>query len=468
MKRSKPVVAIVGRPNVGKSTLFNRLIGRRTAIVEDVPGTTRDRIYGDSYWNGVGFTVIDTGGLEAPGEAGATRGRKAPGQPEAAPLAVGSAPFVKYIQNQAEVAIAEADAILFVVDGKEGLTAADEDVADLLRRSNKPVFVTVNKTESAGRQQDAVEFWSLGLSEPYPISAYHGDGVGDLLDAVVQTLPPHPDEDEEDDSIGITIVGRPNVGKSSLLNALLGTERAIVSEVPGTTRDPIDTQLVYHGQTITLIDTAGIRRRGSVEQGIEFYSVLRSTRSIERADVSLVLIDGVEGVTAQDAHIAGYVLDKYKSAVVIVNKWDAVEKDEHTMNEYARTVREELKFLAYVPVLFVSAKTRQRVHQVLPTALEVVEARRHRLSTSEFNNLLREAYDVTSPPSKQGRALRIYYGTQVGNDPPSFAIFVNDPEIVHFSYERYLENRIRAYYPFTGTPIRLFFRSSRDNRYGKS
>jgi GTPase len=468
MKRSKPVVAIVGRPNVGKSTLFNRLIGRRTAIVEDVPGTTRDRIYGDSYWNGVGFTVIDTGGLEAPGEAGATRGRKAPGQPEAAPLAVGSAPFVKYIQNQAEVAIAEADAILFVVDGKEGLTAADEDVADLLRRSNKTVLVTVNKTESAGRQQDAVEFWSLGLGEPYPISAYHGDGVGDLLDAVVQTLPPHPDEDEEDDSIGITIVGRPNVGKSSLLNALLGTERAIVSEVPGTTRDPIDTQIVYHGQTITLIDTAGIRRRGSVEQGIEFYSVLRSTRSIERADVSLVLIDGVEGVTAQDAHIAGYVLDKYKSAVVIVNKWDAVEKDEHTMNEYARTVRQELKFLDYVPVLFVSAKTRQRVHQVLPTALEVVEARRHRLSTSEFNNLLREAYDATSPPSKQGRTLRIYYGTQVGNDPPSFAIFVNDPEIVHFSYERYLENRIRAYYPFTGTPIRLFFRSSRDNRYGKS
>lgn len=464
MKRSKPIVAIVGRPNVGKSTLFNRLIGRRTAIVEDVPGTTRDRLYGDSYWNGVGFTVIDTGGLEAPGEVGATRTRKAPGQPAAVSLSVGSAPFVKHIQNQVEVAIAEADVILFIVDGKEGLTPADEDIADLLRRSNKPVFVTVNKTESASRQQDAVEFWSLGLGEPYPISAYHGDGVGDLLDAVVQTLPPYPDEEEEDDSIGITIVGRPNVGKSSLLNALLGAERAIVSEAPGTTRDPIDTRIVYHGQPITLIDTAGIRRRGSVEPGIEFYSVLRSTRSIDRADVALVLIDATEGVTAQDAHIAGYVLDKYKSAVVIVNKWDAVEKDEHTMNEYARKVREELKFLGYVPVLFVSAKTRQRVHQVLPTALEVVAARRHRLSTAEFNDLLREAYDATSPPTKQGRTLRIYYGTQVGNDPPSFAIFVNDPEIVHFSYERYLENRIRAYYPFTGTPIRLFFRSSRDNR----
>lgn len=464
MKRSKPIVAIVGRPNVGKSTLFNRLIGRRTAIVEDVPGTTRDRLYGDSYWNGVGFTVIDTGGLEAPGEVGATRTRKAPSQPAAVSLSVGSAPFVKHIQNQVEVAIAEADVILFIVDGKEGLTPADEDIADLLRRSNKPVFVTVNKTESASRQQDAVEFWSLGLGEPYPISAYHGDGVGDLLDAVVQTLPPYPDEEEEDDSIGITIVGRPNVGKSSLLNALLGAERAIVSEAPGTTRDPIDTRIVYHGQPITLIDTAGIRRRGSVEPGIEFYSVLRSTRSIDRADVALVLIDATEGVTAQDAHIAGYVLDKYKSAVVIVNKWDAVEKDEHTMNEYARKVREELKFLGYVPVLFVSAKTRQRVHQVLPTALEVVAARRHRLSTAEFNDLLREAYDATSPPTKQGRTLRIYYGTQVGNDPPSFAIFVNDPEIVHFSYERYLENRIRAYYPFTGTPIRLFFRSSRDNR----
>jgi GTPase len=465
MKRRKPVVALVGRPNVGKSTLFNRLIGRRTAIVEDLPGTTRDRIYGDSYWNGVGFIVIDTGGLEAPAEATATRARRPPGQAEA-PLAVDSAKFVRHIQNQATVAIEEADVILFVVDGKEGVTAADQDVSELLRRTNKPIFVVVNKAESKERQLDALEFWNLGLGEPYAVSAYHGDGVGDLLDAVANVLPPYPEEEEEEESIGITIVGRPNVGKSSLLNALLGSERAIVSEVPGTTRDPIDTELVYHGQQITLIDTAGIRRRGSVEPGIEKYSVLRSTRSIDRADVVLLLIDAVEGVTAQDTHIAGYVLEKYKSVVVIVNKWDALEKDEHTMVEYSKKVREDLKFLDYVPLLFISAKTGQRVHQVLPTALQVVEARRHRISTSDLNNLIREAYDATSPPSKQGRNLRIYYATQVGNDPPSFAIFVNDPEIIHFSYERFLENRIRAHYPFLGTPLRLFFRSNPQERYG--
>jgi GTP-binding protein len=460
MKSTKPVVALVGRPNVGKSTLFNRLIGRRTAIVEDVPGTTRDRIYGDSYWNGVGFIVIDTGGLEAPAvkQPVAATARNVPAATETAPLSIGSAPFVKHIQNQAEVAINEADAIILVVDGMEGLTAADEDVAELLRRSDKPIFVAVNKTESATRQFDAVEFWNLGLGEPHPISAYHGDGVGDLLDDLVQVLPPYPAEEEEETGIGITIVGRPNVGKSSLLNALLGTERAIVSEVPGTTRDPIDTEISFHGQPITLIDTAGIRRRGSVEPGIEQYSVLRSTRSIDRADVVLLLIDAVEGVTAQDTHIAGYILEKYKSAVVLVNKWDALEKDEHTMVEYSRKVREDLKFLDYVPVLFISAKTRQRVHQVLPLALEVIEARRHRLSTSEFNTLLHDAYDAVSPPNRQGRHLRIYYGTQVGNDPPSFAVFVNDPEIIHFGYERYLENRIRAHYPFTGTPIRIFFR----------
>jgi GTP-binding protein len=454
MQKHKPVLALVGRPNVGKSTLFNRLIGRRTAIVEDLPGTTRDRIYGDTYWNGVGFVVIDTGGLEAPSALGAARPRTA----DSAPLAVDSAAFVKYIQNQAQVAIDEADVIVFVVDGKEGLTAADQDVAELLRRSNKPIFVAVNKTESTTRQMDALEFWNLGLGEPHAISAYHGDGVGDLLDAIVKQLPAHPDEDIVDESIGITIVGRPNVGKSSLLNALLGAERAIVSEVPGTTRDPIDTRLLYHGQEITLIDTAGIRRRGSIEPGIEFYSVLRSMRSIDRADIVLLLIDATEGVTAQDAHVAGYILDKQKSAVIIVNKWDAIDKDENTMKAYAQQVRDQLKFMAYVPVLFISAKTRQRVHQVLPTALEVFEARQHRLTTSEFNQLLHTAYDSNLPPSHAGRHLRIYYGTQVGNDPPTFVIFVNDPDLVHFSYERYLQNQIRAHYPFTGTPIQLVFR----------
>ena len=451
MHARKPVVALVGRPNVGKSTLFNRLIGRPTAIVENVPGTTRDRIYGESDWNGVGFIVIDTGGLEAPETMRA--GRAAPAD-ASAPQAV-----IDHVQNQAQVAIDEADAIVLLVDGRGGLTAADEDVAAVLRLSDKPIFVAVNKAENQQVQQNAVEFWALGLGEPFPISAYHGDGVGDLLDEIVAILPPYPVDEEEEDTIGIAIVGRPNVGKSSLLNTLVGQERSIVSEVPGTTRDPIDMEITYDGQRITLIDTAGIRRRGRVEQGIEQYSVLRSMRAIDRADVALLLIDAQEGVTAQDMHVAGYVLERNKSVVVLINKWDAIEKDSNTMVEYTNTVREQLNFMSYVPVLFISALTRQRVNKVLPTALQVVAARRHRLSTSEVNQILTEAYDATQIPSRQGRPLRIYYGTQTNSEPPTIVIFVNDKELVHFSYERYLENRIRAHYPFEGTPIKLLFRS---------
>lgn len=451
MHARKPVVALVGRPNVGKSTLFNRLIGRPTAIVENVPGTTRDRIYGESDWNGVGFIVIDTGGLEAPETMRA--GRTAPGG-ASAPEA-----FVDHVQSQAQVAIDEADAIVLLVDGRGGLTAADEEVAAMLRLSDKPIFLAVNKAESQQVQQNAVEFWALGLGDPYPISAYHGDGVGDLLDEIVAILPPYPVDEEEEETIGIAIVGRPNVGKSSLLNALVGQERSIVSEIPGTTRDPIDMEITYDGERITLIDTAGIRRRGRVEQGIEQYSVLRSMRAIDRADVALLLIDAQDGVTAQDMHVAGYVLERNKSVVVLINKWDAIEKDSSTMVEYTKTVREQLNFLSYVPVLFISAMTRQRVNKVLPAALQVVAARRHRLSTSEVNQILTEAYDATQIPTRQGRPLRIYYGTQTNNDPPTIVIFVNDKELVHFSYERYLENRIRAYYPFEGTPIKLLFRS---------
>ncbi len=457
MQRRKPVVALVGRPNVGKSTLFNRLIGRPVAIVEDIPGTTRDRIYGDSDWNGVGFLVIDTGGLEAPAAMGDERRKATPAQP-----ASDSAQFVAYIQSQARLAIDEADAIVLVVDGRDGMTAADEEVAEVLRLAAKPVFVAVNKAEGAKNKQDAVEFWNLGLGEPFPISAYHGEGVGDLLDEVVKVLPAYPVDEEETDTIGIAIVGRPNVGKSSLLNAITGRERAIVSDVPGTTRDPIDMEIVYEGQPILLVDTAGIRRRGRVEPGIEQYSVLRSMRSIDRADVALLLIDAVEGVTAQDTHIAGHILDAQKSVVIVVNKWDALEKDSNTINEFAREVREALNFMDYVPVIFISAKTHQRIHQVLPTALRVVEARRHRLTTSEVNDILRQAYDAIQAPSKLGRPLRVYYGTQVGNEPPTFVIFVNDLEIIHFSYERYLENRFRAYYPFEGTPIKLIFRARRN------
>lgn len=461
MEQRKPVIALVGRPNVGKSTLFNRLTGRRIAIVEDLPGTTRDRIYGDSYWNGVGFIVVDTGGLESPAEVGAARAHGG-----GAPLSQGSAQFIEHIHNQAKVAIQEADAIVLVVDGREGLTAADEDVAALLRLSNKPVFVAVNKAESLARQREAVDFWNLGLTEPFPISAYHGDGVGDLLDELVKALPAYPDEEPEKDSIGVAIVGRPNVGKSSLLNALLGHERAIVSPVPGTTRDPIDTSMVYDGNKITLIDTAGIRRRGSVEPGIEQYSVLRSMQAIDRADIALLLIDGAEGITAQDAHVAGYVLEKQKSVIVIVNKWDAVEKDTYTMLAYAKRVRDELKFLDYVPVLFVSALTRQRVNQIMPTVLKISEARNYHLSNSEVNQVLREAYESITPPIKAGRPLRVYYGEQTELPPPTFIIFVNDTEIVHFSYERFLENRIREVYPFDGTPIRLIFRNRRNAESG--
>jgi GTP-binding protein len=451
MHARKPVVALVGRPNVGKSTLFNRLIGRPTAIVEDVPGTTRDRIYGESDWNGVGFIVIDTGGLEVPEAMRATRTGATPAAAEPG--------FTDFIQNQAQVAIDEADAIVLVVDGRDGLTAADAEVADVLRRSDKPVFVAVNKAESQKLKQDAVEFWALGLGDPYPMSAYHSDGVADMLDELVKALPPYPAEEEETETIGIAIVGRPNVGKSSLLNALVGQDRAIVSDVPGTTRDPIDMELTFEGERITLIDTAGIRRRGRVEQGIEQYSVLRSMRAIDRADIALLLIDAQEGVTAQDMHVAGYVLEANKSVVVLINKWDAIEKDSQTMVEYAKTVREQLAFMDYVPVLFISAKTRQRVNKVLPMALQVVSERRHRLSTSEVNQVLSDAYEATQIPTRQGRVLRMYYGTQVGNDPPTFVIFVNDEELVHFSYARYLENRIRAYYPFEGTPIKLLFRS---------
>lgn len=454
MKTRKPVVAIVGRPNVGKSTLFNKLTGTRTAIVEDLPGTTRDRIYGDSDWNGVGFIVIDTGGLEAPSVA-----ESRANQPGSGPLAQDSARFVTEVTNQAQLAMEEADAIILVVDGRDGLTAADEDLALLLRQGEKPVFVAVNKAEGKASQLNATEFWALGLSEPVPISAYHGIGVGDLLDEVVKVLPAYPiDEEDDGDVVGLALVGRPNVGKSSLLNALLGQERAIVSEIAGTTRDPIDTEMIYDGQRVLLIDTAGVRRRGKVEPGIEKYSVLRSMRSIDRADVALLLIDGEEGVTAQDAHVAGYVLERNKSVVVLVNKWDAVEKDTHTMVEYTRTVRQELKFLDYVPVLFISALTRQRVNKVLPTALAVAAERHYRIGTSELNRVIQQAYDRSPPQSRGGRRMRIYYATQSDVNPPTFVLFVNDPNLAHFSYYRYLENQLRDHHPFVGTPIRIFMR----------
>ncbi len=437
----KPIVAIVGRPNVGKSTLFNRLIGERRAIVEDLPGTTRDRVYGTAEWGGVEFTVVDTAGL----------------QDEQEILRSTQAEILKHTREQAQSAIDEADVIVFMVDARTGITSGDYEVADLLRRTDKPTIVAANKADNVERRESAVEFYNLGLGEPIPISAFHGSGTGDLLDRIVEALPEF-EEEPETEGPNIAIVGRPNVGKSRLLNALLGQERAIVSDVPGTTRDTLDTQLVWAGQPLTLIDTAGIRRKGRIEEGIEQFSVLRSMRAIDRSDVVLLVIDATESFTAQDLHIAGYVEEQKKGMVVVVNKWDLVEKGPSTMDEYRAKAREALDFMPYVPLTFVSAKYGQRVHQVLEVALQVVEERNKRIPTAQLNKLLREAVARHQPPSKPGKWLKFYYATQADVAPPTFVFFCNDPLQVHFSYRRYLENQLREHFGFVGTPIKMIFR----------
>ncbi|MHB1296243.1 MAG: ribosome biogenesis GTPase Der [Anaerolineae bacterium] len=432
----KPLVALVGRPNVGKSTLFNRLLGERRAIVEDLPGTTRDRQYADVEWTGRVFTMVDTGGL----------------------VLSSVDEITAHVREQADLAIEEADVILFLTDIVEGLTPADQDIAQILRRTNKPVLLVANKADNLKREMNLPEFYSLGLGDPLPVSARQGMGTGDILDAVVAALPELPEEEEEPGVLHIAIVGRTNVGKSSLVNRMLGQERVIVSGIPGTTRDAIDTKVRFQGEEVVLIDTAGIRRRGRVEQGVEKYSVLRALKAIARADVVLLIIDGTEGVTAQDAHVAGYVLDEAKPTIVLVNKWDAVEKDTHTFNQYEEYVRQELRFMPWVPVLFISALTGQRVSQVLATALRVDRERQKRLTTNEINDILREATARHAPPSKWGKKLRLYYGTQVSMTPPTFVFFVNDTRLVHFAYSRFLENQIRARYKFEGSPIKLVFR----------
>jgi GTP-binding protein len=446
----KPIVALVGRPNVGKSTLFNRFAGERLAIVDDVAGTTRDRLFGEAEWNGRSFTIVDTGGIDP------THGGKTP-------LSIGSADFIDDIRKQAQVAIQEADAVIFVNDGESGITAPDREVAEILRRSQKklpdgtytpPIFVVVNKCESKERRDQASEFYELGLGEPFPISAIHGTSTGDILDALVASFPA-PVVEEEDDSVKIAIVGKPNAGKSSLLNKLTGKERVIVSPIAGTTRDSIDTKINFDGLDVTLIDTAGIRRRGRIEHGVEQYSVLRAFKSIERADVALLMIDATTGITSQDAHIAGFILDEWKSCVVLVNKWDAIEKNNETMEEYTVRIKRELNFMDYVPILFISCKTGQRVDQVLPKALQVQEERLARLTTSSLNEIIHSAQDAHPHPTHSGRALKMYYGTQVRSDPPTFLIYVNEPKLMHFSYLRYLENQIREKYSFLGTPIRI-------------
>jgi GTP-binding protein len=452
----RPIIALVGRPNVGKSTLFNRLAGERLAVVDDRPGTTRDRLVAESDWNGLTFDIVDTGGIDPTNLS------------RSAPLSLDSADYIESIRTQAQMAARDADLILFLVDVESGLTPADEEVATILRKQQNtvdgrpypPILLVVNRCDNQERRAAANEFYSMGMGDPIPISALHGSGTGDLLDQLVEALRISIEEETEsdDDVVSIAIVGRPNVGKSSLLNRLLGEERVIVSAIPGTTRDAIDTQLVYHNQKVTLIDTAGIRRRGRIEPGVEKYSVLRALKAIDRADVVLVMIDANEGVTAQDTHIAGMVIDKLKSVVVLVNKWDLIEKDSHTMVTYTEQVREALNFLAFVPVVFISAKTGQRVHQVLPNALRVQEERLRRIPTGEMNRLLQRALTAHPPPTRKGKTLNILFASQVRTDPPTFLFHVNEPALVHFTYERFLENRIREQYGFIGTPLRLSFR----------
>jgi len=453
---SKPIVAIVGRPNVGKSTLFNRLAERRMAIVDDIPGTTRDRLTTEVEWTGVVFDIIDTGGLD-PTQVG-------PGKSQE-PLSIGSHQFIEEIRIQAETAIREADAILFVVDGQTGVTPADREITESLRKSQKivegnpspPVLLVVNKCDNKETRQNAVLFYELGFNEIHIISALHGSATGDMLDALVKVLP-EGGEEESDSSVKIAIVGKPNVGKSSLLNRITGEDRVIVSSIPGTTRDSIDTRLVYKDVPITIIDTAGIRKRGSIEPGVEKFSVLRAMKAIERADVALLVVDAYEGIKSQDTHVAGYILDEWKSVVVIINKWDLIEKDTHTMAEFTQFVRYELNFMDYVPILFTSAKTGKRVDKILDLALEVQRERLVRLPTSQVNRIVQNAQDKHPSPSKAGKHLKIYYGSQVRNDPPIFLLHVNDPSLAHFTYLRYIENQIREEEPFLGTPIRIILR----------
>ncbi len=458
---SLPVVAIVGRPNVGKSTLFNRLAGERIAIVEDLPGTTRDRVYATGDWNGRDYTVVDTGGLELePGTDIEAR-----------------------VQDQARVAIEEADVILFVVDAHAGLAPLDHEVADRLRRASKPVILVINKADNPRREMEGVEFHALGFEPAITVSAQHGRNTGDLADMIVEALPPAlqadgaaPDgadpfageeltEDElaelAETDLGppkVAIVGRPNTGKSTFVNRVLGEERMIVSDVPGTTRDPVDTLVIPDGEPMILIDTAGIRRRGAIGRGIERYSVLRSMKAIDRADVAVVMTDAVEGFTAQDAHVVGHVLEAGKGLVVVLNKWDAVEKDEKTADARLRAMRRDAPYLSWADIVFASAKTGARIDRVLGEARRVAEERYRRISTGELNRTVGDAVRAHPPSHVRNRLPKVLYATQVAVAPPTFVIFVNDPELIHFSYKRYLENRIREEHGFLGTPIRLVFR----------
>jgi len=438
-----PLVAIVGRPNVGKSALFNRILGERRAIVDPMAGLTRDRLYAESEWRGRGFVIIDTAGLVL----GKDRD-EVPAQRE----------LRRRMEEQSRVAIDEADLVLFVLDVREGPTAIDHDIAQLLRKSRRPVLVVANKTDGRGGEALAAAFYELGLGDPWPISALHGTGSGDLLDAVVERLPP-PQPEVVDDQLAarVAILGRPNVGKSSLVNAVAGDERSLVTEIPGTTRDPVDSIVDFEGKRVLLVDTAGIRRRG-LTSGVEQYSLLRGLRAMERADIGIVVIDAKDGITAQDVHIAGYVVEAGRGLVLVLNKWDLLTPEEKEEKVWRKKIKEALSFAPWAPVSYISAKTGQRVAQPLQVALKVTEERRRRVATPELNKWLRTLMGQRETPTRHGKRLRVMYATQAESTTPTFVFFVNDPELVHFSYRRFLETQLRQAFGFEGTPIHMVFR----------
>ncbi len=439
---AKPLVAIVGRPNVGKSMLFNKLTGHRTSIVEDTPGVTRDRIYGDCEWCGRTFSLVDTGGIE-------------PGTEN---------DMLKFMRRQAEIGIELADAIIMVTDVRSGVTAADQDVATMLRKSGKPIALAVNKCDSIGTvNPDAFEFYGLGIGDLFETSAVHGHGTGDLLDWVLENIPEEPEDEEESDIVSVAIVGKPNVGKSSLLNRILGEERVIVSDVAGTTRDAIDSYFENETGKYCFIDTAGMRRKSKVDDAIEKYSNMRSISAIERADVCLILIDAQEGVTEQDTKIAGLVHEAGKAAIIVVNKWDAVEnKETNTMRDMENNVRRDLSYMLYAPVLFLSALTGSRVDKIYQAIQDVHAQNTSRITTGAINSVLADATARVQPPTDKGRRLKIYYMTQASTKPPHFVIFCNDARLFHFSYQRYLENQIREVFGLQGTPVRITIRQKGD------
>lgn len=435
---ANPLIAVVGRPNVGKSTFFNKVVGRKISITEDRPGVTRDRLYADAEWRGKSFSLVDTGGIELKSDD----------------------IMWKQIKKQAEVAIETAVVILFFVDGREGLTTSDYDVAEMLRRSKKPVILVVNKIDEYSEEK-VFEFYSLGLGEPFPVSAEHGTGIGDVLDEAVSYFEKFAVE--EDDSLKIAVVGKPNAGKSSLVNRLLGFERSIVTDIAGTTRDAIDTKFTYDGRDYTIIDTAGIRKKARVEDDIEYYSVMRAFDAVRRADVCLLVVDSTEGLTEQDTKIIGYVHEQGKPSVIVMNKWDLIEKDTNTINKFENKLKEDLKFMDYFKSVYVSAKTGQRTEKIMAAVDLVNENAHRRIPTGTLNDLISDTVRANEPPSYNGRRLRVYYSSQVSVAPPTFVLFVNSEDLLHFSYERFLENTIRKAFDFSGTPIRIVVREKKEN-----